>query len=82
MTAQRWIHILWPAFIVGGIGEGIFFTVVDPHDLTLFGSPLDSHPVVDLLRWLLLLLGIRGLFERSDPFLPAHGGGDQPLPHP
>lgn len=45
MTAQRWIHILWPAFIVGGIGEGIFFTVFDPADLTLFGEPLAASRV-------------------------------------
>lgn len=32
------ILILWPSFIVGGIGEGIFFTVFDPKELYLFGE--------------------------------------------
>ena len=27
------ILILWPSFIVGGIGEVIFFTVFDPKEL-------------------------------------------------
>jgi hypothetical protein len=33
------ILILWPSFIVGGIGEGLFFTVFDPKELYLFGEP-------------------------------------------
>jgi hypothetical protein len=32
------ILVLWPSFIVGGIGEVIFFTVFDPKDLYLFGE--------------------------------------------
>ena len=35
----RAIHILWPSFIVGGIGEMLFFTVFDPQELYLFGEP-------------------------------------------
>ena len=35
----RAIHILWPSFIVGGIGEIVFFTVFDPQELYLFGEP-------------------------------------------
>ena len=30
------ILILWPSFIVGGIGEVLFFTVFDPRELYLF----------------------------------------------
>jgi hypothetical protein len=33
------ILVLWPSFIVGGIGEVIFFTVFDPKELYLFGEP-------------------------------------------
>jgi hypothetical protein len=33
------IWILWPSFIVGGIGEVLFFTVFDPKELYLFGEP-------------------------------------------
>ena len=33
------IWILWPSFIVGGIGEVLFFTVFDPRELYLFGEP-------------------------------------------
>lgn len=33
------IAVLWPSFIVGGIGEVLFFTVFDPQELYLFGEP-------------------------------------------
>ena len=36
---KRAIFILWPSFIVGGIGEVLFFTVFDPRELYLFGEP-------------------------------------------
>jgi len=32
------ILVLWPSFIVGGIGEVVFFTVFDPSELYLFGE--------------------------------------------
>lgn len=33
------ILILWPSFLVGGVGEVLFFTVFDPRELYLFGEP-------------------------------------------
>jgi hypothetical protein len=33
------ILVLWPSFIVGGIGEIVFFTVFDPKELYLYGEP-------------------------------------------
>jgi hypothetical protein len=35
-TGKRLIYILWPAFIVAGIAEGVFFTLFDPTELRLF----------------------------------------------
>lgn len=37
---QRLIHVLWPSFIVAGIAEILFFTVIDPQELYLFGEPV------------------------------------------
>lgn len=39
--AQRVIWIVWPAFVVAGIAEIVFFTVFDPFELHFFGAPLD-----------------------------------------
>ena len=32
--------VLWPSFLVAGIAEGVFFTVIDPQELYLFGQPV------------------------------------------
>ena len=32
--------VLWPSFVVAGIAEGVFFTVIDPRELYLFGEPV------------------------------------------
>jgi hypothetical protein len=33
---------LWPAFLVAGVAEFVFFSLFDPHELHLFGQPLDA----------------------------------------
>jgi hypothetical protein len=40
-VGQRLMWVIWPAFLVAGIAEVIFFTVFDPFDLHFFGAPLD-----------------------------------------
>jgi hypothetical protein len=37
---QRALLVLWPSFVVAGIAEGIFFTLIDPQELYLFGQPV------------------------------------------
>jgi hypothetical protein len=39
--ARRLMWVIWPAFLVAGIAEAIFFTVFDPFDLHFFGAPLE-----------------------------------------
>jgi hypothetical protein len=41
MTKQL-IFILWPSFIVAAIAEGVFFTLFDPMELSLFGIPIEA----------------------------------------
>ena len=41
----RWILILWPSFLVAGVAQVIFFTVVDPQQLYLFGEVVDYSPI-------------------------------------
>jgi hypothetical protein len=36
----KWIQVLWPSFLVAGIAEAVFFTVIDPQELYLFGEPV------------------------------------------
>lgn len=33
-------YIIWPSFLVAGIAEIVFFTIIDPQELYLFGQPV------------------------------------------
>lgn len=37
---QKLIWILWPSFVVAGVAEAIFFTLIDPQELYLFSEPV------------------------------------------
>jgi hypothetical protein len=50
--------ILWPSFLVAAAAEGIFFTVINPQELYLFGeavhySPLATYSIGFFCFWLL-----------------------------
>lgn len=37
--------IFWPSFLIAGIAEILFFTIVDPQELYLFGQPVNFSPL-------------------------------------
>ena len=37
---RQMIWILWPSFVVAGLAEVVFFTLIDPQELYLFGDPV------------------------------------------
>ena len=37
---QKMLPILWSSFLVAGIAEGVFFTLIDPQELYLLGEPV------------------------------------------
>lgn len=37
---RQMIWILWPSFVVAGVAEIVFFTLIDPQELYLFGDPV------------------------------------------
>jgi hypothetical protein len=45
---QRLLWVLWPSFIVAGVAEGLFFTVVNPQELYLFGEPVHFSTLATL----------------------------------
>jgi hypothetical protein len=54
------IWVLWPAFIAAGIAEAIFFTMIDPAQLYLFGqrvewSAMATYSTGFLLFWLVCI---------------------------
>ncbi len=40
-SAQRVMSIVWPAFLVAGAAELVFFSIFDPFELHFFGAALD-----------------------------------------
>ena len=42
---QRLIWILWPGFVMAIPAVGIVFTLIDPADLHLLGTPLEAGPL-------------------------------------
>lgn len=38
---QRLMWILWPAFLVAGVADGIIFTLFDPRDMQVLGGTVD-----------------------------------------
>jgi len=40
MDGRKLIQVLWPAFVVAGAAEVLFFTIFDPHELHMFGEPV------------------------------------------
>lgn len=40
-VSRRVMWVIWPAFLVAGVAEVVFFSVFDPFDLHFFGAPLD-----------------------------------------
>jgi hypothetical protein len=54
------IWVLWPAFIAAGIAEVIFFTMIDPAQLYLFGERVEwsataTYSTGFLLFWLVCI---------------------------
>ena len=41
VTVKQVMRIVWPAFLVAGVAEAVFFSVFDPFELHFFGEPLD-----------------------------------------
>ena len=42
MDGRKLIQVLWPAFVVAGAAEALFFTIFDPHELYMFGEPVEA----------------------------------------
>ena len=38
---RQLMWILWPAFLVAGMADGLIFSLFDPQDLHIFGEPVN-----------------------------------------
>jgi hypothetical protein len=42
---QKIYWVFWPSFMVAAVAEAVFFTVINPQELYLFGQPVHFSPV-------------------------------------
>lgn len=61
-VARFIMQVLWPSFLVASVAAGVFFSIIDPHELAVVGAHLaDSreaaYTVGFLMFWGLLALG-------------------------
>lgn len=54
----KWSQVLWASFMIAAIAEALFFTIIDPQTLYLFGEPvkysmLTTYSIGFLAFWLI-----------------------------
>ncbi|MFA9440499.1 hypothetical protein ACDA63_12745 [Uliginosibacterium sp. sgz301328] len=76
---NKWILVLWPSFLMAGIAEIIFFTVVDPQTLYFFGQPVNfsamaTYTIGFFALWLVCIASSLAtlFFERSREQINGH----------
>jgi len=37
MNARAWMCVLWPSFLMAGLGSAVVFAFIDPLDVAIFG---------------------------------------------
>jgi len=74
MLAQRWMWVVWPAFLLAGVLEVLVFALVDPQDLHWLGRPVELsrqgvYTLSFLVFWCITMLssGLTTLLSMS-PF--------------
>jgi len=75
---KRLIGILWPSFVVAGIGEAAFFTLVDPQELYLFGEPVHFSPLATYSIGFFALWALCAASSAFTWFLQGPGEGRTP----
>lgn len=71
------MQVLWPAFLMAVVAEGIFFSLIDPHELGIVGTHLaDSREAAYTIGFFLFWL----LFACASgiTYVLSHGIGDPP----
>jgi hypothetical protein len=85
LLARRMMWVIWPAFLIAGVAELVFFSVFDPFDLHFFGAPLEmSRQAIYTMGFFgFWMLGIASsaltiFLERgpSEVNVDANGGSD------
>jgi hypothetical protein len=44
-AVKKWMAILWPSFLMAGVAEGVFFSLINPQELYLLGKEV-AYPAL------------------------------------
>jgi hypothetical protein len=60
-TTQNILSVVWTSFLVAGVAEGVFFTLIDPQLLYFLGEPvhfstIGTYSIGFFFFWLLCLV--------------------------
>jgi hypothetical protein len=67
MKKAMWI--LWPSFVIAGVAEVVFFTVIDPQELYLLGEPVSMSRLATYSIGFLLFWGLAAASSAFTCFL-------------
>jgi hypothetical protein len=67
MKKAMWI--LWPSFVIAGVAEVVFFTVIDPQELYLLGEPVSMSRMATYSIGFLLFWGLAAASSAFTCFL-------------
>lgn len=89
-TVREILPVLWSSFLVAGVAEGLFFTVIDPQELYLFGEPVNfsriaSYSIGFFCFWAICAasgLAAWYLLRDADEVNRATDSADDPAPGP
>jgi hypothetical protein len=58
LLMQKWFWTLWPSFLTACIGEGLFFSFIDPQNLYFLGEPVHYAPLASYTVGFFCLWGL------------------------
>ena len=69
--------VLWPSFIVAGMGVGILFTLIDPTELIILGQPMHASRTAVYTLGFFILWAICAAASAMSCFLQATSRDDK-----
>ena len=69
--------VLWPSFIVAGMGVGILFTLIDPTELIILGQPMHASRMAVYTLGFFILWAICAAASAMSCFLQATSRDDK-----
>jgi hypothetical protein len=71
---SKLFFIFWPSFLIAGVAEILFFTIIDPQELYLFGQTVTFSPIATYSIGFFAFWAICAASSYSTCFFQRSGG--------